>query len=120
MKTKTKEVFAVWTNTDLTEGRGREVVLAFCEVEATANRLVKGSYVMGSDGRITKEKFIFKDEIWWAPHATLVYPTDEDKHLQKLIEMERNFTIKREAVIAKVKALGLTNEDIEILRTMKP
>lgn len=125
MKTfDTKEVFAVWTNTDTTEGRGREYVLAFCEMEATAKRLAKGAYVMGSDCNITKEKFLKmgKDKttaIWYAPHAygMLTPATDEDVKIEKKLEAEREAKMRREKVLDKARALGLTDADIATLRT---
>ncbi|WP_156374424.1 hypothetical protein [Pseudorhodoferax sp. Leaf274] len=44
-----RTVYAVYTNTDLTEGRGRQYVTHYCETEATARRVGSRGYVMGSD-----------------------------------------------------------------------
>lgn len=115
----TKEVFAVWTNTDLTEGRGDEFVFAFCEVEATANRLAKGRYVMGTDSRITKAKMLLIDNTWYAPYGNgfITHPTNADIEEEKKLNKEREAKMLREKILDKARALGLTNEEIAALAT---
>lgn len=46
---ETKTYYSVYTNSDLTEGRGYHIPLALCESESTAVRLGKKKYVQGSD-----------------------------------------------------------------------
>jgi hypothetical protein len=113
----TREVWIVWTNVDLTEGRGREYAKAYCELETTARRIAKGSYVMGTDCRITKE-MIYADESGriYAPGANITPPTSEDKRVEKTIEETRVKLDRKEKAIARAKNLGLTNEEIEALR----
>jgi len=47
MKTKIKkekEIWAVYSNTDLTEGKGGQYVKHYCKKETTAYRLGKGQH----------------------------------------------------------------------------
>ncbi len=120
----TKEVFAVWTNTDLTEGRGREYILHVCALEVTANRLAKGKYVMGTDCRITKVEMILMGDklttaMWYVSNASdlLVAATDEEIKVENKLKEERAAKIRREKVLEKAKTLGLTDEDIATLRS---
>jgi hypothetical protein len=120
----TKEIFAVWTNIDLTEGRGNEYVRAFCELESTAKRYAKGAYVMGTDCRITKETFLKLgtekvNAVWYAPHglSMLADATKEDIKLEEKLKAEREANMRREKVLDKARALGLTDTDIATLRT---
>lgn len=115
----TKEVFTVWTNTDLTEGRGDEFVFAFCEAEATAKRLAKGRSVMGSDSNITKEKMLLIDNTWYAPYGNgfITHPTYDDIEEEKKLKKEREAKMLREKILDKARALGLTNEEIAALAT---
>jgi hypothetical protein len=48
-RVKIQTVYVVLTNTDLTEGRGMDVRLAYAETMALAKDLGRGKYVMGSD-----------------------------------------------------------------------
>ena len=111
-----KEVFVVWTNTDLTEGRGQEYALAYCELEATANRLAKGNYVMGTDCRVTKETLLLIGFTTYFPGGRIAHATDEDKRVEALLAEERAKAEKKAAAILKAKELGLTEEDIQALK----
>lgn len=115
---KIEKAFVVWTNTDLTEGRGTEYPLAFCKLMATAKRLAKGRYVMGTDCRITEEEVFVKDHVHY---GRIVFDpfTPEDVHEEKLIELEKENKRKFDEIMAKAKALGLTDEEIEHIRSIK-
>lgn len=115
----TKEVFGVWINTDLTEGRGSDYVFAFCEAEATAKRLGKGRNIQGCDGRITKEKMLLIDNTWYAPHGNgfLTPPNAADIEEEKKLKKEREEKLLREKILDKARALGLTDEEIAALKT---
>jgi hypothetical protein len=95
------------TNTDCTEGRGHDVPIAVCAVEATALRMARKKYVQGSDGPVRTMELVKIDGKWYAPSAalTVVEPTREDTAAQAAIDA------KREAV-AKAKAAGLTDADL--------
>lgn len=111
-----QSVYAVWTNTDLTEGRGREYIMAHCEKESTARRLAKRSYVMGSDSRVTTEKMFYVNGRWYAPGANIIPPNDADKIEEKRLEAERVAAEAKAKALAKAKELGLTDADLEALR----
>lgn len=117
------DAYAVWTNTDLTEGRGREYIMAYCELESTANRLAKGAYVMGSNARITKETFLnmgtdYRSGVWYAPRALdLFVPiTDKDREIENKLKEEREAKSRREKIIEKARTLGLSDDEINALR----
>jgi hypothetical protein len=106
----TKEIFCLFTNTDLTEGRGAQVPLALCEVEQTAKRLAKGKYIMGSDAPCSKVKMIEVAGVWYVPASavTIHKPTKEDAALQSKIDDFRE-------ALQKAKDAGLSEEDIKLL-----
>lgn len=116
--TASKKVFTVWTNTDLTEGRGTERPMAYCELEATAKRLAKGSYVQGTDGRITVEEMIRIKDVWYAPHGYgfIEYGTREDMEMEKKLEEERKAAERKAKILEKARALGLTEDEIKELK----
>lgn len=115
--TGSKKVFTVWTSTDLTEGRGTERPMAYCELEATAKRLAKGSYVQGTDAKITIDEMIRIKDIWYAPHGYgfIEYGTREDVEMEKKLEEERKAAERRSKVLEKARSLGLTEDEIKIL-----
>lgn len=53
-KVKTETIWEVYSNTDLTEGRGREFVLGYAIDEVTAAIIGQGRYVMGTDCPVKK------------------------------------------------------------------
>lgn len=105
-----KEVFVTYTNTDCTEGRGADVPIAVCKLEATAIRLGRKRYVQGSDGPIRKAELIELDGKWYYPSQAVyvVPPTKEDLASQKVMD-------DRRAVIDKARAAGLTDDDLRML-----
>jgi len=113
---RTQEVFVVWTNTDLTEGRGQEYARNYCELEATANRIAKGNYVMGSDCDVTKETLLVIGDKTYYPGGIITKPTEEDKRTETRLVEERVKAEKKAAAILKAKTLGLSEEDILALK----
>lgn len=112
---KEQTVYAVWTNTDLTEGRGREYVQYLCEKKSTALRRAKKNYVMGTDSRVTEEKIFQSGYQWYGP-VRIIEPSREDLQAEEqLIAAEKAKTAK-EAAIAKAKSLGLSDADIKALK----
>lgn len=105
--TEKRTVWVAYTNTDCTEGRGRDVPIAVCATKATALRLARGQYVQGSDGPVRKMELVKIDGKWYAPSAAInvVAPTREDIAAQPALDA------KREAVV-KAKAAGLTDADL--------
>ena len=106
-----KFVFVAYTNTDCTEGRGRDIPIAVCESEATAIRLAKGQYVQGSNGPVRKVEVIEVDGKFFYPKSavTLVPPTKEDLAQDARLEAKR-------VAIEKARTAGLTEEDILLLK----
>lgn len=112
---KQRTVYAVWTNTDLTEGRGREYVQYLCEKRATALRKAKKNYVMGSDSRVTEVKLFNSGSGWYGP-VNVLDPSCEDLAAEIKLEAEMKAQQAKEAAIVKAKDLGLTEDDIKALR----
>jgi len=110
-----KTVFAVWTNSDLTEGRGREYVELFTKLESTARRLAQGNYVMGTNSRVTEETMHLIDGRWYAPSPNIVEPTAEDVREEEKIKAAARAAKAKAAAIARAKALGLTEAEIAAL-----
>ena len=104
-------LWAVSTNTDLTEGRGRQYVKHFCRYRATAIRLAKQGYVQGSDCPISPVTVLVLEGQRVLPASLLKIeePTREDEASQKIYDA-------REAALAKAKAAGLTEDEINLLR----
>lgn len=104
-------VYAVYDNTDHSEGRGREFVRAYTKLESTARRLAKGTYVQGSDAPV-EQTFLYQYGYYYFPLGTnvrVVEPNAEDVILE---ERAKTFF----GVIEKAVSLGLSVEDIEILK----
>ena len=102
-----KRKFILSSNTDLTEGRGFQYPIAYCEILATAKRLAKGKGVMGSDANVVEYTCIKVNGEWVAPF-NLITPSQEDRDKQKKIDA-------RNEVIKKAKEAGLSDEDIKNL-----
>lgn len=107
LEVETKEVWVAWTNTDLTEGRGKRVPLAVCELETTAIRLGRKGYVMGSDCPVTKETAVFYGG--WLIPGVIEPSTGADGAAQMALNARRSAE-------AKAKAAGLTDAEIKALR----
>lgn len=107
---QTKEIYCVFTNTDLTEGRGSQIPLALCQVEQTAKRLAKGKYIMGSDAPYHAVKMVEIGGIWHVPISavTINKPSKEDAALQNKLDDFRS-------ALQKAKDAGLSEEDIKLL-----
>lgn len=115
-KVKTRRVFAVWTNTDLTEGRGTEYVECYTELRSTAIRLARGNYVMGTDSRVTEELMFFKDGRWYAPGVLIIEPSQEDLREERKIEAEIAAAEAKARALVRAKELGLSDDEISALK----
>jgi len=105
---QTREIFIVWTNTDLTEGRGYLIPIAYCGIEATAKRLAKKKGVMGSDASVESYTSIKHAGSWVAPFY-METATAEDIKQQKKIEAYK-------LAIKRAQAAGLSDYDLAVLR----
>lgn len=103
-----RKAWGVYTNTDLTEGRGRQFLLHICDLKATAIRLASKAGVMGSDAKVTQVNLIKVGDEFYGP-VYIKSPTTEDEDQQKRINA-------REAATDKAIAAGLSEADIRLLR----
>lgn len=110
-ETPTETLWAVYTNTDLTEGRGRQFVKAFCKMRATALRLAKNGYVQGTDCPVEQVQVLVLDGKRVLPASLILVqdPNREDERRERLLE-------EKDAAETKAKALGLTADEIAALR----
>lgn len=108
--TEKRIVWVAYTNTDCTEGRGYDVPIAVCDIEATALRLARKAYVQGCDGPVRQMELVKIDNKWYAPSTAIniINPTKEDVIAQLTLDSKRE-------VVAKAKAAGLTDEDLVTL-----
>lgn len=111
-----REIWTVWTNTDLTEGRGTEHAKHHCELGSTALRLAKGGYVQGGDCRVTRERMFYLEGKWYAPGPYVTQPSDADRREEERLREARLREERREQAIQRAKELGLSAEDIAALR----
>jgi hypothetical protein len=111
---ETKKVYVVITNSDLTEGRGREYIKYFCELEATAQRLAKGGYVQGTNCPITIIEVVKNNNSWFGP-VSIVPPTSDDIHVEEHLEKLREHAAQKQKVIEKMRDAGFSEDDIKIL-----
>lgn len=118
MKKEKETAYVVWTNSDLTEGRGNNEVLAITEYESTATRIAKKNYVQGTDCPV-EEVEIFKHNgngRYYGP-ISFTQPTKEDKEKEIELQKERELKEKQEEILTKAKELGLSEEEILILKS---
>lgn len=108
-------LWAVYTNTDLTEGRGREYVMHFCKLQATANRLAKRGYVQGTDCPVKPVEVVVLDGQRVLPISIInvEQPTADDEAAQKRID---NLML----ALARAKKAGLSDDDISLIRGSRP
>jgi len=109
----TEILWAVKTNTDLTEGRGREYVKAFCKLRATAIRLSKKGYVQGTDCPVDPVEVLLLDGKRVLPASIILVqePSHDDEVMEKRI-------IAKDAALAKAKSLGLTDDEVLAIRSL--
>ena len=114
--------YVVWTNTDLTEGRGSEYPLAICKTLSTAKRLAKDKYVMGTDCSITETTlYRIRDEHhsydrWFGP-VRIIEPSKEDLEKEKVIKEQEEKRERLNTIIKKVRdSMCLTDEEIKVLQ----
>lgn len=105
---KTKKVWVAWTNTDRTEGRGRQIPVAVCETKITADRLGENSGVQGSNCMVTEETAVCIDNRWLVP-GDIIKPTKADSEKQKRVK-EYN------RVLEKAIDSGITSEEVRVLK----
>ena len=99
-----QKAYKVVSNSDLTEGRGRPVIVAITTSLTTAHRVGLRKGVQGTPCPV-EECEIFKYNGQWYGPVTIVHPNKQD-------ELKDNFEKEKAEFIAKIKSLGLTEEEI--------
>lgn len=105
-------VWAVYTNTDLTEGRGIGYALCYCQYEATARRKAKGAGVMGTDCEIKQEDIYNINGVRYFPHGLILTPTKEDIDEENKLREKRKLSEEAATALDRARRLGLSEDDI--------
>ncbi|MFG5862758.1 hypothetical protein [Metapseudomonas sp. CR1201] len=111
----TRTVWMVLVNTDLTEGKGRNIPIYICASETTARRMGRKRNVQGSDADVIKAEAIFHNGRWCAP-VQIHEPTTEDRNEDYKLEQARQADQRRHEALQRAREAGLSEEDIAILR----
>ena len=123
-KIEQKDVWVVWSNTDLTEGRGEEYPRWVCSMEATARMLRRNSYVQGADAPVSKTAVHWEDSGrggrgYWVGPVRVEEPSAEDVGIQRMMDEERRRVEQKDALIERLRVLGASEEDIEAVRGLR-
>lgn len=102
-----KQVFVAWTNSDCTEGRGYQYPYCVAASRETAIRMGRKRSVQGSDCNVTECTAVRINNQWLVP-GRIELETAEDKKAREARE-------EKEAIMAKAKAAGLTDDEIAII-----
>ena len=105
------KVYVVVSNSDLTEGRGKHVFIAYCSSASTAKRLARKKGVMGSDAEVREVNLTAIGSTLLIPVSfiNLEYPTREDEAEQKRLDALSE-------IVKKAKDAGLSDEEIKSLQ----
>lgn len=97
-------VFAVYTNTDLTEGRGQEYVKYYCELRTTAERLGRNGYVQGGSCPISEVKMLKIDGAYYLPlsQASVQRPSGQDLEIQRKRDAESARERRAREILARL------------------
>lgn len=103
-------LWAVYTNTDLTEGRGRQFVAHFCKLRSTAIRLARKGYVQGTDCPVEPVEVLVLDGKRVLPMSVINVepPSQEDEQKERL-------WLEKKAAFERAKAAGLSDQDIALI-----
>ena len=108
---ETFPMFVVYTNTDLTEGRGYQYPIAWCESPATAARIAHKKGVMGSDAEVREVFGIRSKGVHYGP-VRMELPTNDDKAKDAAAKA-------RSAAIEKARQAGLSDDDLAVIMGVK-
>ena len=106
-----KKGYATISNTDLTEGRGSEIVVCISDNEITAKRMGESRYIQGGDCPIEEVTLIKLNldgrQRWYGP-IKLQPSTDSDMKKAEMLK-------RKKIAIEKIKSLGMPEEEIKQL-----
>ena len=103
-----KDIYVVWQNSDLTEGKGYQKPLAACLSKETALRLGTGKDVQGTNCVVTKHTAFQVNNFWYAP-TYLIPESQQDK-------LAREYKEKREAILEKARSVLSEEEILELTK----
>jgi hypothetical protein len=107
---ETREVYAVISTSDLTEGRGSHYVKAYCETSGTAQRIAYKAYVQGGNCPIEKRTLYKPDgEVSWFGPVNIEKPNEGDMNRQ--VELD-----SQSEAISKARAAGLSDHEIKLIK----
>jgi hypothetical protein len=102
------DLWVVSRNSDLTEGKGYEVIVAHCDCETTARRIARRINVQGSDGYVYQCPTFKIGTKRYAP-VTIIRASAEDEKIE-------NRKQKVEALKSRLLDTGVINqEEIDLL-----
>lgn len=113
---QTEQAWAVWTNTDLTEGSGLQYVRYVARLSSTARRLARGNYVQGTNCPVQPVTLYLINGMWHGPGMRWEKDTAEDREQEAHLERARQEAVQREAALQRAQELGLTPDEIALLR----
>lgn len=111
-------IYMVYANMDRTEGRGPSVPIGYFESESQAYEFAKGKDVQGTDAKVYKYEAEICDDnrnnryykaLTVYPPVTVVVATLEWQAKDKTAKL-------KEAALAKARAAGLTDLELQLLR----
>lgn len=102
-----KTVWVAWSNTDRTEGRGRQYPAHVAASREAAIRLGLNGGVQGSNCEVSQAVAVRINNTWLVPGVIEPESAEDAKR--------RSVREAKEAVMAKAKEAGLTDEDIALL-----
>lgn len=104
-------MFVVYTNTDLTEGRGYQYPIAWAEVRTTAIRQAHKKGVMGSDAEVREVTGFRVGRNTYGP-VRLEAPSADDAAKEAVNKARRE-------AIERAKTAGLSDEDVAAIMGVK-
>lgn len=111
----TKIAYAVYSNTDLNEGRGGEIRIAICESRTTAVRLSLHRGVQGTDAIIREIEALHSHDSWYFLPTNLfeiIIPSCQDIENDKKEAKNLAYTL----AVKKALSLGLSSAELKILK----
>ncbi|WP_139231097.1 hypothetical protein [Geopseudomonas sagittaria] len=114
MPAETQTIYVVWTNTDLTEGRGHQIPIAYALSQTTARRIASRRGVQGSDAEVQPFEAILHRGRWCAP-VSIERPSKADEEKDRALAAAAAARAARDAAIEKARSMGMTEEDLKAL-----
>lgn len=111
---ETQTIYVVWTNTDLTEGRGHQIPIAYAVSPTTAKRLAARRGIQGSNAEVQPFEAILHHGRWCAP-VSIEKPSKADMDADKALADAEAARAAKAAAIEKARSLGMTDDELKAL-----